>query len=44
MARRPECYADTAAFIAFLDRSDKKFNDQMLTLADAHGLVVMAGR
>ena len=113
MARKTECYADTAAFIAFLDKSDshhalfrrlfsdppplatsalvlaeghgwflrrydrrraleflnfvdelpalaieafdldalkqskkllKKFNDQRLTLADAHGLVVMAGR
>jgi predicted nucleic acid-binding protein len=113
MARKTECYADTAAFIAFLDKSDshhalfrrlfsdppplatsalvlaeghgwflrrydrrraleflnfvdelpalaieafdldalkqskkllKKFNDQMLTLADAHGLVVMAAR
>ena len=113
MPRKTECYADTAAFIAFLDRSDshhtlfrrlfsdppplatsalvlaeghgwflrrydqrraldflnfvdelpalaieafdldalkqskkllKKFNDQMLTLADAHGLAVMAGR
>ena len=113
MARRTECYADTAAFIAFLDKSDshhalfrrlfadppplatsalvlaeghgwflrrydqrraleflnfvdalpslaieafevdaltqsktllKQFSDQKLTLADAHGLVVMAGR
>ena len=113
MARKTECYADTAAFIAFLDKSDshhtlfrrlfsdppplvtsalvvaeghgwflrrydqrraleflnfidelpalaieafdenalkrsktllKKFNDQTLTLADAHGLAVMAGR
>ena len=113
MARRTECYADTAAFIAFLDRSDshhplfrrlfadppqlvtsslviaeghgwflrrydqrraleflnfvgvlpaftiegfdadavlpatkvlKKFSDQKLTLADAHGLAVMTSR
>ena len=113
MARKTECYADTAAFIAFLDRSDshhplfrrlfsdppplvtsalvlaeghgwflrrydqrraleflnfvdvlpaltieafdsdsvarvtkllKKYSDQKLTLADAHGLAVMAGR
>lgn len=113
MARKTECYADTAAFIAFLDRSDshhalfrrlfsdppplatsalvlaeghgwflrrydgrraleflnfvdalpaltieafdadavtraakllKKFSDQTLTLADAHGLAVMSGR
>lgn len=113
MARKTECYADTAAFIAFLDRSDsyhalfrrlfsdppplatsalvlaeghgwflrrydqrraleflnfvealpalaiaafdadavkrsskllKKFNDQTLTLADAHGLAVMSDR
>ena len=113
MARRIECYVDTAAFIAFLDRSDsyhplfrrlfsdppplvtsalvvaeghgwflrrydsrraiqflnfvnelpkltigafdhvqltkagrilKKFSDQMLTLADAHGLAVMKER
>ena len=113
MARRTECYVDTAAFIAFLDRSDsyhslfrrlfsdppplatsslvlaeghgwflrrydqrraleflnfvetlpalaidafdadavkhssrllKKFDDQALTLADAHGLAVMADR
>ena len=113
MARRTECYADTAAFIAFLDKSDshhalfrrlfadppplatsalvlaeghgwflrrygqrraleflnfvealpaltieafdagaltrsspllKKFADQPLTLADAHGLAMIAGR
>ena len=113
MARKTECYADTAAFIAFLDRSDshhalfrrlfsdppplttsalvlaeghgwflrrydgrraleflnfvdalpaltieafdadavtrstrllRKFSDQALTLADAHGLTVMTGR
>lgn len=113
MARKTECYADTAAFIAFLDKSDsyhalfrrlfsdppplatsalvlaeghgwflrrydqrraleflnfvdalpvltiegfdadavnrsskwlKKFSDQTLTLADAHGLAIMTGR
>jgi predicted nucleic acid-binding protein len=113
MARKTECYADTAAFIAFLDKSDshhplfrrlfsdppplvtsalvlaeghgwflrrydqrraveflnfvdvlpsltivgfdaeavarstkllKKYNDQKLTLADAHGLTVMSSR
>lgn len=50
MARRTECYADTAAFIAFLDRSDshhalfrRLFSDppalatSALVLAEGHG-------
>lgn len=52
MATKTECYVDTSAFIAFLDRSDlpgvtwiiKKYSDQNLTLADAHGLAVVRER
>ena len=52
MARKTECYVDTSALIAFLDRSDSYhslfkrlfFADQKLTLADAHGLALMTKR
>ena len=42
MARKTECYADSGAFI--WSRLLKKFTDQKLTLADAHGLTMMTDR
>jgi predicted nucleic acid-binding protein len=42
MARRTECYVDTSAFIAFLDRSDSHHSSYRRLFADPPPLVASA--